>query len=455
MKYLIYIFLKKVKNKLIQVNVQNFKSFNESNSLNMIASNKLRTQKDKLYESVDIALLKNAVIYGANASGKSNFAEVLRFMKENVINQEIPIESYNWYCRNHEDNKEKISSFSVQLLLNEDFYEYGFDAILNTQTIKDEWIIDLNKKKILYQRNNDGKPLNGLNLGKEDRVRMEIYLEDFLHNEKSLFLTEMNRNKSFDKDSELSVYHRIYNWFVKDLNVVLPDMPLTNFAYYYDESTLNNIKKIVRSIDTGIKDIEIKDMSEEQLQNKIGISLYKDVISELKKKVQKQRQELNLSMRSKKEFFNITMNDNYDLEIKTLCFKHGESMLDFEFCEESDGTRRVFDFLDILLNKNQNSVYVIDEMERSLHPNLLNRFIELLNEYQKQSNIQVIFTTHESSIMNQDLFRRDQIWFVERDINNDSRMYSLDTFNERFDKQMSKAYLDGRYGAVPCFKPLF
>lgn len=110
-------------------------------------------------------------------------------------------------------------------------------------------------------------------------------------------------------------------------------------------------------------------------------------------------------------------------------------MLDFEFCEESDGTKRVFDFLDILLNKNQNSVYVIDEMERSLHPNLFNRLIELLNEYQKQSNIQVIFTTHESSIMKQDLFRRDQIWFIERNKDNDSRIYSLDTFNERFDKK--------------------
>lgn len=318
---------------LIQVNVQNFKSFNESNSLNMIASNKLRKQKERLYESDTISLLKSTVIYGPNASGKSNFVEVLRFMKECVINQEIPIESYNWYCRNHEENKEIISSFSVQLLLNENYYEYGFDAILNTQTIKDEWIVDLNKKKILYQRNNDGKPLNGLNLGKEDRMRMEIYLDDFLHNDKSLFLTEMNRNKTFDKDSELSVYHRIYNWFAKDLNVLLPDMPLTNFAYYYDESTLNNIKKIVRSFDTGIEDIEIKNMSEEQLQNKNGISLYKDVIGELKKKVQKQGQKLNLSMRSKKEFFNITMNDNYDLEIKTLCFKHGKSMLDFEFCE--------------------------------------------------------------------------------------------------------------------------
>lgn len=439
---------------LIQVNVQNFKSFNESNSLNMIASNKLRTQKDKLYESVDIALLKSAVIYGANASGKSNFVEVLRFMKECVINQELPIESYNWYCRNHEDNREKISSFSVQLLLDGDCYEYGFDAILNTQTIKDEWIVNLNKKKILYQRNNEGKPLNGLNLGKEDRMRMEIYLDDFLHNDKSLFLTEMNRNKSFDKDSGLSVYHRIYNWFAKDLNVLFPDMPLKKFAYYYDESTLNNIKKIVRSFDTCIEDIEIKNMSEEQLQNKIGISLYKDVINELKKNVHKNKQELNLSMRSKKEFFNITMNDNYDLEIKTLCFKHGKSMLDFEFCEESDGTKRVFDFLDILLNKNQNSVYVIDEMERSLHPNLFNRFIELLNEYQKQSNIQVIFTTHQSEIMSQDLFRRDQIWFVESDKNNDSKIYSLDTFNERFDKKISKAYLDGRYGAIPQFKSL-
>ncbi len=440
---------------LIQVNVQNFKSFNESNSLNMIASNKLRTQKDRLYESVDVTLLKSAVIYGANASGKSNFVEVLRFMKECVINQEIPIESYNWYCRNHEDNKEKISSFSVQLLLNGGCYEYGFDAILNTQTIKDEWIIHLNNNKVLYQRNNNGRPMHNLNLNREEQNRMDIYMNDFISNDKSLFLTEMNRNKHFEKDSNLNAFHKIYQWFTKDLNVVLPDMPLKKFAYYYDESTLNNIKKIVRSFDTGIEFIEIKNMSEEQLQNKIGISLYKDVIGELKKKVQKQGQELNLSMQSKKEFFNITMNDNYDLEIKTLCFKHGKSMLDFEFCEESDGTKRIFDFLDILLNKNQNSVYVIDEMERSLHPNLFNRFIELLNEYQKQSNIQVIFTTHESSIMKQDLFRRDQIWFVERNKDNDSRIYSLDTFNERFDKKISKAYLEGRYGAIPQFKTLY
>lgn len=437
---------------LIGVKVQNFKSFNDLTAFSMIASNKLRKQKERLYESDTISILKSTVIYGPNASGKSNFVEVLRFMKECVINQEIPIESYNWYCRNHEDNKEKISSFSVQLLLNEDCYEYGFDAILNTQTIKDEWIVNLNKKKVLYQRNNDGKPLNGLNLEKEDRMRMEIYLDDFLHNDKSLFLTEMNRNKSFDKDSELSVYHRIYNWFAKDLNVVLPDMPLTDFAYYYDKNSLNMVKKIVRTLDTGIEDIEIKHISEDQLINKIGIELYKDVVNKFKKKVKDDEANFHLSMRSKKEIFSITMGQDYNLIIETISFKHGKSMLDFEFCEESEGTRRIFDFLDILFNKNKNSVYVIDEMERSLHPNLFKHFIELLNQYQKKSNIQVIFTTHQSEIMSQDLFRRDQIWFIERDKNNDSKIYSLDTFNERFDKKISKAYLEGRYGAIPQFK---
>ena len=78
----------------------------------------------------------------------------------------------------------------------------------------------------------------------------------------------------------------------------------------------------------------------------------------------------------------------------------------------------------------------------------------MLNQYQKKSNIQVIFTTHQSEIMSQDLFRRDQIWFVEKDKNNDSKIYSLDTFNERFDKKISKAYLEGRYGAIPQFKSL-
>ncbi len=124
----------------------------------------------------------------------------------------------------------------------------------------------------------------------------------------------------------------------------------------------------------------------------------------------------------------------------------------FEFFEESDGTRRLFDLLDILIHSQKNKIYVIDELERSLHPNLTYRFLELFFESFKDHQIQLIFTTHESHIMDQDLLRRDEIWFVERNKDHVSQLYSLDRFKERYDKKLSKAYLDGRYGAVPILK---
>ena len=104
-----------------------------------------------------------------------------------------------------------------------------------------------------------------------------------------------------------------------------------------------------------------------------------------------------------------------------------------------------------MLTKSANKVYVIDEMERSLHPKLTSKFIELFEVMHPEQKIQLIFTTHESSIMDQELFRRDEIWFVERDKNNNSSIYSLDRFKERYDKKLSKAYLEGRYGAIPVF----
>ncbi|RGS44601.1 hypothetical protein [Holdemanella biformis] len=97
---------------LIGMKVQNFTSFNDLTAFSMVASNKLRKQKERLYESDAISLLKSTVIYGSNVSSKSNFVEVLRFIKECVINPKISIESYNWYCRNHEDNRENIIFFS-------------------------------------------------------------------------------------------------------------------------------------------------------------------------------------------------------------------------------------------------------------------------------------------------------------------------------------------------------
>jgi AAA15 family ATPase/GTPase len=105
----------------------------------------------------------------------------------------------------------------------------------------------------------------------------------------------------------------------------------------------------------------------------------------------------------------------------------------------------------MLLIKSEDSVYIIDEMERSLHPKLIERFIQLFDLLHSNQRIQLIFTTHASTLMDQKLFRRDEIWFVERDKDSISTVYSLDRFKERYDKVLSKAYLEGRYGAIPVF----
>ena len=132
--------------------------------------------------------------------------------------------------------------------------------------------------------------------------------------------------------------------------------------------------------------------------------------------------------------------------------RHRDSAFDFDFEEESDGTRRLFDLMDMLLLDKKDVVFIVDELERSLHPKLTQHFVELFNEIHKEQQMQLLFTTHEDVIMDQSLFRRDEIWFVERNIENISHIYSLDRFKERYDKIVGKAYLEGRYGAIPVFK---
>ena len=158
-----------------------------------------------------------------------------------------------------------------------------------------------------------------------------------------------------------------------------------------------------------------------------------------------------MTMRSKETFFNIEVEGHSEPKVTTIRLHHNKSFYEFGFDEESDGTRRLFDLMDMLLNKREDVLYVVDELERSLHPKLTERFLQLFMQLHDEQRMQLLFTTHESSIMDQAIFRRDEIWFVERNAENASSIYSLDRFKERYDKVLSKAYLEGRYGAIPVF----
>lgn len=445
---------------LISIAIKNFKSFDQCSIFSMIASKKLRSDKEKINDINDVSLLKSAVIYGANASGKSNLIEAFRFVKECVVSANgIPLKSSQFYCKNDHDNENRITTFEIRMCIDKRCYAYGFDVLLKDRTIKSEWVLEFNKANkptVLFKREQGVFQLNDtLNLDDTEKMKFKVYADDLSEHNSILFLSEINRNKKLLKHSDLSFFNDIYRWFSEDVKIFSADAAITSFEYYYDEKSLETVKHMIQSFDTGISDIKIKEITLEELRSKLSREVFQDVINKVKERtetVSNNLDEFHLSMRSRNEFFNIQMNaEDVEPKVTTLMFKHGDSLCDFDFKEESDGTKRLFDLIDILLTRHSNSVYIIDELEKSLHPAMTKHFIKLLNEQHKRNNNQLIFTTHEATIMSQNLFRRDQIWFTARDNKNNTRLYPLDRFNERYDKKIDKAYLEGRYGAVPVF----
>ena len=441
---------------LIQVSLENFKSFDERAELTMISSSKISKKKEHRVQIKGTQILKYGVIYGANASGKSNFVDFFRFFKE-CVRKGLPLESVEWFCKNRKENKERGSNFEVQFSIGQKCYAYGFSALLSERKIVSEWLYELHQNgngKLLFEREEGERPVLGesLTMSAEEKRRFEVYAEDFEDNRQSLFLTEMNRGKKYPEDSRLLFFQNVYGWFANHLYIIRPNTPLMNLEYYYEEGSLDLINRVIRTFDTGISEVKVENISFEEIENELP----KQFFDSLMKKILSEREEnpdrkYQVTMRSNNSFFNISFNGNEEPVVTTIRLHHGKSFFDFRFEDESDGTRRLFDLIDILLNPRDDVTYIVDELERSLHPKLTEHFLREFMILHKDRQKQLLFTTHESYIMDQSLFRRDEVWFVERDEANASRIYSLDRFNERYDKVLKKAYLEGRYGAVPVF----
>jgi len=445
---------------LIRFGVENFKSFNERQELVMIPAKKLKTNKEHVIPLNKVSVLRNATIYGANASGKTNIIDAIRFAKT-VITKKIPMEASKMYCRVFSENQEKESKFEFEIFKNGKFYAYGFSLLMSEQLIKTEWLYELfpgkNTQVMLFERETD---TNRLELGEKlalddiDTMRFKTYKLDFEDNNTGLFVREMNRNKKMNKESKLTFFRDVFEWFDEDLVTIFPDQPITDFEYFYGDGGSDKINEIIELFDTGISKVKIDEITIAELKNKIPSKVAEDIIQSFKNRLEESTDGMKamMSLRTNTAFYNIKGSKGEDPVITTIMLEHGNAFSDFEFSEESDGTRRLFDLLDILISNEKNKIYVIDELERSLHPKLTYKFLELFFEHLKENNTQLIFTTHESTIMDQELLRRDEIWFVERNKDNVSQLYSLDRFKERYDKKLSKAYLEGRYGAVPVLK---
>lgn len=442
---------------LIKISVENFKSFDQREELFMISSSKIHENKNHRIKIKQIHLLKNAIVYGANASGKSNLVAVFMFIKR-VLMDGLPVESINDFCRNKEENKTRASIFELQFTVGDKFYAYGFSVIFSQRKIIGEWLYELIQTggaRQLFAREGSNVPTLGkeVKLSEAEKSRFTVYSEDFAGHNIQLFLTEMNRGKKYTRNSKLIFFQSVFNWIINNIIVITPKIGISNTEAYYNNESLDNINRLIQTFDTGITDIKIKQITIEEMSKMIPVEILQSIFQHLKLEMQiKNLTHIQTTWRVEDGFFNIRIKESSEPEITTLVLKHGKSIFDFSFVEESDGTKRLFDLIDMLLTDRSDTVFVVDELERSLHPKLTEHFLKLFMEAHKDVKMQLMFTTHEDTIMDQRLFRRDEIWFVERGINNASKIYSLDRFKERYDKKLSKAYLEGRYGAIPVFQ---
>ena len=437
---------------LLRFSVENFLSFDKNVEFSMFPG-KVRTKENHLIHSKNMNILRFSALYGANAAGKSNLVTAMAF-SQSIIMRGVEWSSKDKYFKLKKSNKDKKTSFEYEIFINKKCYAYGFNINLAEKKIIGEWLYEVREKddKLIFERDLENKTFKSEIRFDEDinKKRFEIYSEDNRFNEKILLLSELNRNKEeiYKSTSEFDIFKDVYEWFKKILDINYANAPITNFQYFLkgDTEFNQNITKILDMFGTGITGFKLINSRIEDIR------LPKEALDDVIKKIKEGKKSV-INIRTHNEFHNIKILEDDNVEIKTIVFEHGNLGCEFFFEDESDGTRRLLDLIEVLINS-ENKVFIIDEIDRSLHPNLTYKFIELFLNFSVNVNSQLIITTHEDRVLDLNLLRRDEVWFAEKNDDGATNLYSLENYQPRFDKKTCKAYLEGRYGGIPKFKAI-
>ncbi|MCY1152687.1 MAG: AAA family ATPase [Sphaerochaetaceae bacterium] len=444
---------------LIRFNVENFLSFNDNQEFSMIPG-KTRTNSDRLYYDGSLKLLKFAALYGANASGKSNLIKAIDFAKTTILN-EIPSQSLISFSKVKKDNINRNSSFDFEIELNGKYYSYGFEILLSKQSIKREWLYELtpgNDEKEIFFRDFE-KGLSSIDKyfksNKKLTDKLKVFLEMLQSSDSVLFLHEINSNKEllYKELAQASILKEIYMWFATKLDINYANKPIDNSSIdIFDQNTVCKIQAYLKEFGTGINKVITEEISREEVKRKIPNYIIEDIIKNLNSEVDKKTKHARILLNAKGEGFFLFEKGQKDIiKIKVFKFSHNDDDITFFLSEESDGTQRLLELLFILLDERPGKVFFIDEIDRSLHPLLTKKFVETFLQIAKERNVQLLVSTHESQLMDLKLLRKDEIWLFNKNNQGETKVYSMDEFNERFDKKIVKAYLEGRYRGIPEF----
>jgi uncharacterized protein len=426
---------------LLRFYVSNFMSFHQEAEFNMFPG-ALKTHKAHVYKQNKINLLKAAAMYGANGSGKSNFIKAVHFLHDIVVKGDI--ESSEVRCvpfklGNVAPNEPSV--FGIEIKIEKKYYEYII-SIAEDKIINEE----------LYETNpetGDGKMLFSRTQGKQtkitvdpswtttdkERYRYEIYAEDLAPSAALLF-----KLKEHQPDAK-----RIYDWFEKYLYVIYPESKFfLTLKLCTDDKYKSFLNDLLPALGTGMNKVDIAKIPFDTFFSSDEVEFREKIEQKLKNKTA-----ISHFMRKGKEYVARKEEGQYFVhQLNTFNSDAAGNLVGFDPDEQSDGTRRILDLIPaIQLILDHPTVLFIDEIERSLHPSMIKALLTFLMNQKTKG--QLIFTTHESNLLDLSLFRQDEIWFAEKDNQGASTLYPLTNFKPRYDLDIKKGYLLGRFGAIP------
>ena len=431
---------------LYRLILQNYKSFRERTEFSMIPSS---DSTHVAFENSPIPVLRDAAIYGPNASGKSNLIKALDFIQDFVLDNSVLENHRNDAFKFDKDYLSAPSAFVIEIKVANILYQYGFVVSFMTSIVVKEWLSyydSTSRKWIKVFVADDKLELNG-DVDSSNKERARIYNEDNRKNQNLLLLTVLS-DKALKEDVLKTSVQHVFQW-VKNLVILFPNSVYNLMgAVAHDIDAVNQLyKKYFKAFGIDIDKIELSNIAVESLHLPTGL------ISDMKQTLKKDDRVKLVMLHTPKDDYLVSLNDLGEIQASKVGFLHNDDHTGILLSksEESDGTNRLMDLIPLLgMAIKKNRVVVIDEINRSLHSALTHQFIKVFfQQTSDSSESQLIFSTHAILLLDSGMFGKKEIWFLDKR-DGVSSLYPLDKFKLPADmKDIGQNYMLGRFDAIP------
>ncbi len=422
---------------LISLLIENFRSFDAEQEFSMVASSRQTNFPDHLVELPGIGerLVPVAAVFGANGAGKSNLVRALSWVRDLVLRRSFRFDGFLFAEPDHP------SRFEFRFLKDKLVLQYGITC--GHDGVRNEWLSTVSangREKSVFERLTTPNGQTEIEFGNDVQGSREKLEAVRVLGVKAQHLVLSKLHHELSPDELPPQVQAAQSWF-RDLTVVGPEAPylLLTERLHEEADFRTYAAELLRRLDPTISGVQV--------------TTKRVAIQDLQPFVRDRLADLEGGESARLLGRTLLKVDEHHVEEREVTLEHsgpGGTFKSLDFAQESDGTKRLVHLAPAAFDAaGDELVVVIDELDRSLHALLAREFVVEFLRRARGHNSQLIFTTHETHVLDQDLLRRDEVWFVEKNTRGATELHSLDDFKVRNDLRLDRSYLLGRFGGVP------